>query len=220
MFCIVLQGHFSPFGKTAAPGKKEFKKKIIWYHRRKANFIQGPCCQAAGLKLWSRPQGFCFLQTALWGSADITTPATSSCRASAENSSQRHHVIVVHCKDQTQQKSLWSALNRNRMQSLWKAYLYVFQCQDIFHVPLGYFHLGGYATDSTDHIIIIPDSEAFKGPVAIAQQFLELKLLIWAQAFFWKENTPLLQLSLPKVSGEVVELSYAGEKQTCPPKKC
>lgn len=70
------------------------------------------------------------------------------------------------------------------MRSLQKAYLYIFQCQDIFHIPLGYFHLGGYATDSTDHIIVIPDCEAFKGPVAIAQQFLELNLLIRAQAFF------------------------------------
>lgn len=95
--------------------------------------------------------------TPLRGSAGITTPATSSCQASAENCSQMSHVIIVHYEDQSQQKSLQSPLNTNRMWSLWKAYLYIFKCQDIFHIPLGYFHLGGYATDSTDHIIVIPD---------------------------------------------------------------
>lgn len=187
--------------------KKKKGRKIPSYQRKNAKSCKIHqrflLSEATGPKLWSRDRRSCFPQTPLRGSTGITTPATSSCQASAENWSQRLRVIIMHYKDQTQQKSLQSALNR--MQRLWKAYLYVFQCQDIFHIPLGYLHLGGYATDSTDHVIVIPDSEALKGPVAIAQQFLELSLLIRAQAFFWKENMPLLQLSLPKDSREVAE---------------
>lgn len=38
MFCIVLQGHFSPFGKTAAPGKKELKKKNYLVSQEEGKF--------------------------------------------------------------------------------------------------------------------------------------------------------------------------------------
>lgn len=63
-------------------------------------------------------------------------------------------------------------------------YLNISQRQDIFLISLGYLHLGCNATNSTDHIVVVPDGEAFKCPIAIAQQLLELTQLIRAQSFF------------------------------------
>lgn len=68
-------------------------------------------------------------------------------------------------------------------------YLNILQRQNIFHVPLGYFNFGCNATDTTDHIIIVPDSQAFKGPISIAQQLLKLTQFLSAQIFLCWEKT-------------------------------
>lgn len=106
---------FFPIGKDSSSRKLLLGKKKNAFVSKEEGQVQQFSSKVPTVSgRWTKPvvQGQRILfspnntSTPLRGSAGITTPATSSRQASAENCSQRSHVIIVHYEDQSQQKLL------------------------------------------------------------------------------------------------------------------
>lgn len=63
------------------------------------------------------------------------------------------------------------------------SHLHIPELQHVVCVlPLVHLHLGGDATHTTDHVVVVPHGQTLKGPVATNQQLLDMCQLLRTQS--------------------------------------